>query len=484
MKKLKEIINDVEISGVYGNTEIEIQDLAMDSRSVSVGSLFIAVKGETVDGHSFIENAIKCGAVAIVCEELPKSLNDSTSYVCVSDSATALGKLASAFFDHPSEQLILTGVTGTNGKTTIATLLFQVFRSLGFGSGLFSTVANYINETKLQSTHTTPDPISLNRIMRQMLDEGCEYCFMEVSSHAVVQKRISGLRFRGAVFTNLTQDHLDYHGDFKSYRDAKKKFFDDLDSSAFALSNADDPNGTVMLQNCRAERYYYSLKRPADFKGVVLENSMDGLKMRIGKHEVHFHLRGRFNAQNLLAIYGTAVNLGMDEMQLLQSMSSLRHVNGRFQLIENTKGVFAIVDYAHTPDALENMLSTISEIRTGNETLFVIVGAGGNRDKTKRPLMAAVAASWADTLILTSDNPRNEHPADILNDLKSGLDGAQLMKTMIIEDRREAIRTACIMAKRDDIILVAGKGHETYQEINGVKHPFDDANILFDQLNG
>jgi len=484
MKKLGELIPNIEVAGVYGNTDIDIVDLTMDSRTVVSGSLFVALRGEVVNGHDYITKAIEKGAAAVVCEVLPVELNQSVTFICVKDSSIALGMIASAFFDHPSHKLVLTGVTGTNGKTTTATLLHQTFRNMGFGSGLFSTVANYVNEEKLDTSHTTPDPIVLNRTMKHMVDQGCECCFMEVSSHAIVQNRIAGLRFAGAIFTNLTHDHLDYHGDFKSYRDAKKKFFDDLDSNAFALSNADDSNGSFVLQNTKARKFFYSLQRPADFKGVVVENSMDGLQMHIGKHDVHFHLRGRFNAQNLLAIYGAAINLGLEEMQLLQAMSSLKHVDGRFHLIENTKGVHAIVDYAHTPDALENVLSTIAELRTGNETLFVVVGAGGNRDKTKRPLMASISANYADRLILTSDNPRNEIPADIIGDMKSGLDAVQLSKTLIIEDRREAIRTACMMSVSGDIILVAGKGHETYQEINGVKHPFDDANILFEQLNG
>jgi UDP-N-acetylmuramoyl-L-alanyl-D-glutamate--2,6-diaminopimelate ligase len=484
MKTLEELILNIEIDSVYGRTDVKIFDLTMDSRSVVSGSLFVALRGETVNGHNFINNSIEKGAVAVICEVLPEKLNKEVAYICVKDSSLALGKLASAFFDHPSEKLILTGVTGTNGKTTTATLLHQTFRNMGFASGLFSTVANYINEERINATHTTPDPVSLNRIMKSMVDQGCEYCFMEVSSHAVVQNRIAGLHFAGAIFTNLTHDHLDYHGDFKSYRDAKKKFFDELNTDAFALSNADDPNGTFMLQNTKAERFFYSLKKLSDFKGVVIENSMDGLQMRIGKHDVHFHLRGRFNAQNLLAIYGAAIKLGLDEMQLLQAMSALMHVDGRFHIIENTKGVYAIVDYAHTPDALENVLSTISELRTGNETLYVVAGAGGNRDKTKRPLMASVSAHYADRLILTSDNPRNEVAADILEDMKSGLDGMQLTKTLVIEDRREAIRTACMMSMSGDIILVAGKGHETFQEIQGVKYPFDDAKVLFEQLNG
>jgi UDP-N-acetylmuramoyl-L-alanyl-D-glutamate--2,6-diaminopimelate ligase len=483
MKALNHIISDLEVLEFHGNSSVEVNYLSMDSRNIEPDTLFVAVRGVTVDGHHFINQSIDKGATVIVCEDFPELLRRDICYIKVHETSSALGYIASAYYGYPSQKLKLVGITGTNGKTTTASLLHETFRSLGFQVGLLSTVNNKVNDDCIPSTHTTPDQITLNSLLAQMVDQGCSHCFMEVSSHAVVQNRISALVFAGGVFTNITHDHLDYHKDFKSYRDVKKRFFDQLPATAFALSNADDPNGNIMLQNTRASKSYYSLRKPAEIKGVILENSMDGLLMRIGRQEIHLQLRGKFNAYNILAIFGTAKLLGQDEMEVLPVMSQLKHVDGRFHPIKNKKGVHAYVDYAHTPDAIENVMKTLDELRTRNETLFVVVGAGGNRDKTKRPVMAAIAARFADRLILTSDNPRNENPLVIIEEMKKGLDTFQLTRTLVIQDRKEAIKAACFMAEKGDIILVAGKGHETYQEIDGVKHPFDDKQILFEILN-
>ena len=483
MKTTAQIIRNLKNATISGNVDIALQGITMDSRAVREGFLFFAVRGTTVDGHTFIEQAIEKGAATIVCEKLPAMHNQKTAFVVVANTSEAMGIIAAEYFGNPSSKLKLTGITGTNGKTTIATLLYNVFSLMGYKTGLLSTVENKIGDISIASTHTTPDQISLNSLLARMVYEGCTHCFMEVSSHAVVQHRITGLHFAGGVFTNLTHDHLDYHKDFKSYRDAKKAFFDSLESSAFSISNADDTNGSVMLQNTASEKYYYSLRKPAEFKGLVIENSINGLQMRIAGQDIHFQLKGRFNAYNLLAIYATAVKLGLYSIDVLATMSQLTHVDGRFHSVENKKGVHAIVDYAHTPDALENVLKTIDELRSGNETLIVVVGAGGNRDKTKRPLMAAICARFANTLILTSDNPRNEEPSEILQDMKQGLDAFSLSNTLIIEDRSQAIKTACMMVSSGDIILVAGKGHETYQEVKGEKFEFDDKQKLSEYLN-
>lgn len=483
MKKLNELIKEVEIVSIHGSADVNISDVCMDSRLVSQNSLFVAICGYTVDGHQYIKQAVENKAFAVVCMKLPDEIHDDVTYIVVRDSSVALGQIASAFYNHPSKQIILVGITGTNGKTTIATLLFHLFKLLGYKTGLLSTVTNFIHDREVPATHTTPDQITLNKLLAEMVAEGCKYCFMEVSSHAVVQNRIAGVEFAGGVFTNLTHDHLDFHKDFKLYRDAKKRFFDGLPSQAFALSNSDDANGSVMLQNTSARKYYYSLRKPAQFKGNVIENTMDGLHMRINRYDVHLKLCGKFNAYNALAIFGTAVLLQQDEEMILSILSNLKQVDGRFHMIENTKGIYAIVDYAHTPDAVENVLRTINELRSRDEKLFVVIGAGGNRDKSKRPVMAAIAARHADVLILTSDNPRSENPIDIIDDMKSGLDAEQIQSTLSIVDRKEAIRTAVMMAQKGDIILVAGKGHETYQEINGNRLPFDDKKILSELLN-
>jgi UDP-N-acetylmuramoyl-L-alanyl-D-glutamate--2,6-diaminopimelate ligase len=483
MKKLAELLKEIKNINITGSSDVTVADIFSDSRFVSGSSLFVAVKGTAADGHVFIDQAIEKGATVIVCQERPSSLPKHVTFVQVEDSADALGIIASAFYGHPSRKLKLTGITGTNGKTTVATLLFHAFRNLGYSAGLLSTVVNKLNDLEIPATHTTPDQISLNRILSQMVSEGCSHCFMEVSSHAVAQKRIAGIQFAGGVFTNLTHDHLDYHGDFSSYRDAKKEFFDMLPDTAFALTNLDDSNGMFMLQNSKAKKYGYALKKQAEFKGVILENSMDGLQMKIANNDIHFHLKGKFNAYNLMAIYGTMSLLGIECLVALAEMSQLKHVEGRFHPVENARKIHAIVDYAHTPDAVENVLKTLDELRTRNETLFVVIGAGGNRDRTKRPVMAAIAAKYADRLILTSDNPRNEDPMEIITEMKHGLSAEDLLKTLIIPDRLEAIKTACMMATTRDIILLAGKGHETYQEIKGVRYPFDDVKVLYDLLN-
>lgn len=481
--KFEQLLQSIKYVEIKGSTDKHIAGITMDSRAVELNFVFVAVKGTKVNGENFITDAIEKGASVIVSSSTPSNFLQDVTYIIVENPALALGCMASAFFENPSRELTLVGVTGTNGKTTIATLLYRTFRQLGFKVGLLSTVANFIDEEKLQATHTTPDQVTVNSLLKRMVNEGCKYCFMEVSSHAIDQQRIAGLHFAGGIFTNLTHDHLDYHKDFKSYRDAKKTFFDGLPKESFSISNADDSNGRVMLQNTTSQIKYYSLQRPADFKGIVLENTMDGLHMKIDSNDVHFRLRGRFNAYNILAVYGAGIELGVNKIQLLEILSGLHHVEGRFDLVENSKGVYAVVDYAHTPDAVENILKAVEELRTRNEKLIVVIGAGGNRDKTKRPVMASISARFADVLILTSDNPRDENPEDILNDMKNGLDPVQLSKALIITDRYQALKTACALAHETDIVVVAGKGHENYQEINGVKHHFDDKEFLKEMLN-
>ena len=441
-------------------------------------ALFIAVKGSTSDGHNFIEKALDLGAAGVLCQTLPTSLREGVTYVAVKNSAAALGIVASNYFGNPSASMKIVGVTGTNGKTTVATLLFKLFGSLGVRRGLLSTVENKIEDEVIPATHTTPDPIQLNALLRRMADAGCTHAFMEVSSHAIDQERIAGLKFAGALFTNITHDHLDYHETFEKYITAKKKFFDDLSSDAFALVNADDKRGMVMLQNTKATKYTYGLKKMVDFKGKIMANTIEGLELEVGSKHVWFKLIGDFNAYNLLAVYGAAVLLGYDSDEILTKLSALDGATGRFQLVQPGGRFTAIVDYAHTPDALQNVLETIALFRTGNEQVITVVGCGGNRDKTKRPIMAAIACKFSDRVILTSDNPRDEDPMEIIQEMQAGVSPSDARKTLIMADREEAIKSACMMARDKDIILVAGKGHETYQEIKGVKHPFDDHDVL------
>lgn len=483
MKKLKDILYKVALVEVAGSTDVAISAIQFDSRKVADGTLFIAIKGLTTDGHKFISQTIEKGAVAILCEEMPEKRLNGITYVRVKDSSSALAIIAANFYDHPSEKLKLVGITGTNGKTTTATLLFNLFRKLGYKAGLLSTVKNQINDTQFAATHTTPDSLALNQMLSEVLAAGCTHCFMEVSSHAVVQKRIEGIHFTGAVFTNITHDHLDFHKTFDNYIKAKKKFFDDLPATAFALVNKDDSHGMVMLQNTKATKKTFALKNAADFKCKVIENTLQGLVLNIDGRELWTKLIGAFNAYNLLGIYATAVLLGEDKEEVLKALSALESVEGRFQYAKSPNGTIGIVDYAHTPDALENVLSTLSEVRTPNERIITVVGCGGDRDKTKRPVMASIACGKSDKVILTSDNPRSEEPAEIIHEMEKGVDALSKKKTISIVDRREAIKAACQMAQKGDIILLAGKGHEKYQEIKGVKYPFDDMEILNETLN-
>lgn len=479
--ELKRLIHTLDVEEVLGNDEVEIKGVQSDSRKVEDGFLFVAVRGTAVDGHNYINGAVAGGAVAVVCEEIP-SLSDASGrdvcFIRVKDSAEALGKVVSSWYGNPSDKLTLVGVTGTNGKTTIATLLYEMFRKMGHKAGLISTVCNYIDGEAIPTEHTTPDTITLHSLMARMVDAGCEYAFMEVSSHSIDQRRISGLSFNGGIFTNLTRDHLDYHKTVENYLKAKKKFFDDLPSDAFALTNADDKSGLVMLQNTAAKKLTYSLRTLADFKGKILESHIDGTEMVINGHEVAVHFVGRFNAYNLLAVYGAAVSLGKNPEDVLVVLSTLRSVSGRFETIKSPLGYTAIVDYAHTPDALTNVLNGIKEVLFGSGRIITVVGAGGNRDKGKRPLMAKEAAKLSDQVILTSDNPRFEEPEDIIRDMAAGLNASDMERTICITDRAQAIKTATMLAKKGDVILVAGKGHEDYQEVKGVKHHFDDREKL------
>lgn len=479
MKTIADILYKVHIVAVSGSTDVVVSGVQIDSRKVSHRSVFVAVKGAAADGHQFISKAIESGAVAIVCEDMPAEQKEGVTFIQTSDSAEAAGIMAHNFFDQPSARLKLVGVTGTNGKTTIATLLYKLFTDLGYQCGLVSTVENMINGKVIPSTHTTPDAISLNALLKQMVDEGCAYAFMEVSSHAVHQRRIAGLEFAGALFSNITHDHLDYHKTFDEYIKAKKGFFDGLSSSAFAITNIDDKRGAVMLQNTAARKLSYSLRSMADFKGKILENTLAGLIMTINDQEVHFRMIGEFNAYNLLAVYGAAVSLGLDKQEVLQSLSNTTGAEGRFDYtISPKQKVIAIVDYAHTPDALINVLATIKKLKQGNEQVITVVGCGGDRDKTKRPVMGEVACEHSDKVIFTSDNPRTEDPLQILNDMETGLPVSAKRKYIAIPDRMQAIKTAISMAQPEDIVLVAGKGHEKYQEINGVKHHFDDKEVV------
>lgn len=479
MKNLSDILYKVPIAAISGKTDIDVNDVQLDSRKVAQGSLFVAVKGFEADGHSFITKAIESGASAIVCEHMPDVKVEYITYVQTGNSAQAAGMIAHNFYDQPSHRFKLIGVTGTNGKTTIATLLYKLFTGLGYNCGLVSTVENVIAGKVLPSTHTTPDAVSLNVLLKQMSDEGCDFVFMEVSSHAVHQNRIAGLAFAGGLFSNITHDHLDYHKTFNEYIKAKKGFFDALTSSAFAITNLDDKRGLVMLQNTAAKKLTYSLRTVADFKGKILENSLTGLFMTINDLEVHFRLIGEFNAYNLLAAYGAAVSLGENKLEVLQVLSSLTSAEGRFDYIVSAQeNIIGIVDYAHTPDALINVLGTIKKLRKGTEQVITVVGCGGDRDKTKRPIMGEVACEHSDKVIFTSDNPRSEDPLQILEDMETGLSTAAKRKFISMPDRKQAIKTAVNMAQPEDIVLIAGKGHEKYQEIKGVKQHFDDKEVL------
>ena len=476
--RLEEILKGINVVETKGDINKDITGIHMDSRKIMSGDLFVAVKGTQVDGHAYIEKASEKGAIAIVCETLPEHLESNITYIQVADTEECVGKLATTFYGNPTEKLELIGVTGTNGKTTIATLLYNMFRKFGYKVGLISTVCNYIDEEAIPTEHTTPDPITLNKLLGRMADEGCKYAFMEVSSHSVAQKRIGGLKFAGGIFTNLTRDHLDYHQTVDNYLKAKKTFFDNLPKSAFALTNLDDKNGMVMVQNTKAKVCTYSLRNICDFKGKVLEDGFEGMLLDINNIEVNVQFIGRFNASNLLAVYGTACLLGKKPEDVLLALSVLQPVSGRFDAIRSPKGYSAIVDYAHTPDALVNVLNTIQEVLNGRGNVITVVGAGGNRDKGKRPIMAQEAVKQSDKVIITSDNPRFEEPQDIINDMLAGLSKKDMRKVISIVDRKEAIKTACMLAQVGDAILVAGKGHENYQDIKGVKYHFDDKEII------
>lgn len=486
MKILKDILYKVAIEVVKGSTDVAVNAIDFDSRKIGLDDVFVAIRGTVSDGHDFIEKAISQGAIAIICEEFTEKIVNGVTYIKVKNTNEALAFLANNFYDNPSSKIKLVGITGTNGKTTVASLLYQLFKKAGYKVGLLSTVKILVDESEFKATHTTPDSLTINRYLDEMVNEGCEFCFMEVSSHGIHQKRTEGLQFEGGVFTNLSHDHLDYHSTFAEYRDVKKSFFDNLSKTAFALTNVDDKNGAVMLQNTKARKLTYALKSYADYKAQILESQLTGLLLKVNENEVWVKLIGNFNAYNMLAIYGVAIELGIDKIEALRLLSELESVAGRFQFIISKSKITAIVDYAHTPDALENVLQTISEIRTKNEQLITVVGCGGDRDKTKRPIMAEVASRMSDKAILTSDNPRTEIPEAIIEDMEKGVEPQNFKKTVSIVDRKQAIKTACVMANENDIILIAGKGHETYQEINGVKHDFDDLKIvteLLTQLN-
>jgi len=480
---LREIIYKVAIEAVKGSTDIAINKMEFDSRKIGANDVFVAIRGTISDGHDFIETAIWNGAIAVVCDTLPEAITKGITYIQVKDTNKALAYMAANYFGNPSQKLKLVGITGTNGKTTIASLLYQLFKKAGFKVGLLSTVKILVDELEYKATHTTPDSITINHYLREMVDGGVEYCFMEVSSHGIHQERTEALHFVGGIFTNLSHDHLDYHPTFAEYRDVKKSFFDNLPKTAFALSNIDDKNGQVMLQNTAAKKLTYALKSYADYKAQILENQLSGLLLKINGNEVWVKLIGTFNAYNLLAIYGTAIQLGMENLEVLRLLSDLESVSGRFQFIVSNSNITAIVDYAHTPDALENVLKTINDIRTKNEQLITVVGCGGNRDKAKRPIMAGIATELSDKAILTSDNPRNEDPEVIINEMEQGVAPQNYKKSLSIIDRKQAIKTACQLAQPNDIILIAGKGHETYQEIQGVRHDFDDMKIVKELLN-
>ena len=481
--KLSELLKYVKPIAIVGNAEVDITGVNIDSRKIEKGHLFVAIKGTQTDGHRFIPKALELGAVAVLCEDLPEGFSaesaENITYVQVASTEAAVGPVATVFYGEPSQHLKLVGVTGTNGKTTIATLLYNMFRKFGHKCGLLSTVCNYIEGEAIPADHTTPDPIELNKLLHQMVEAGCEYAFMECSSHAIAQQRIGGLKFAGGLFTNLTRDHLDYHKTFENYRDAKKAFFDGLSKDAFAITNADDKNGSVMVQNCKAQVKTYSVQRMADFRARIIECHFEGMYLDINGQEVGVQFIGKFNVSNLLAVYGAAIMLGKKPEDILVVLSTLKSVAGRLEPIRSEEGITAIVDYAHTPDALENVLNAIHEVMEGKQgKIITVCGAGGNRDKGKRPLMAQEAVKQSDRVIITSDNPRFEEPQDIINDMLAGLDQKQMKKVVSIVDRKEAIRTASMMAEKGDVILIAGKGHEDYQEIKGVKHHFDDREVV------
>ena len=488
MKPLNILLKALRSYELTGSPELEISEILFDSRAVVAkpegeSQLYVAQRGTQTDGHKYIPAAIAQGCRVVVCEELPESIDEKVCYIKVADSSVALGQLADAFYDHPSRKLKLVGITGTNGKTTTVTLLHRLFMSAGYPTGLISTIVNKIGDVEIPTNHTTPDAVELNRLLAEMVGRGCQYCFMEVSSHALCQHRVTGLKFAGALFSNITHDHLDFHKTFANYIAAKKSFFDKLPKSAFALTNIDDKNGRVMVQNTKAPVHTYSLRTAADIKGVIMENAFTGLHMRINNREVYFKLCGRFNAYNLLAIYGAATLLGMDEEEVLTRMSMLDSAAGRFQMMQSAEGATAIVDYAHTPDALENVLKTIRDIVGKEADVITVVGCGGDRDALKRPEMAEIACKYSSKVILTSDNPRTENPMDILNDMQKGVPANKAKQVLVIENRRDAIKTACMMLQPKSVLLVAGKGHETYQEINHVKHHFDDTEELKNNLN-
>ncbi|MDO9593816.1 MAG: UDP-N-acetylmuramoyl-L-alanyl-D-glutamate--2,6-diaminopimelate ligase [Lutibacter sp.] len=483
MKSVKDILNKVVVNAIQGNTLIKVNAIVFDSRNVQKNCLFAAQKGLLFDGHQFIDKAIELGAVAILCEKLPENLDENITYIQVEDSNSALALIASNFYENPSSKLKLIGITGTNGKTTVATLLYKLFQNAGYKTGLLSTVKILVDTKQYEATHTTPNSVAINFYLNEMVELGVDYCFMEVSSHGIHQKRTEGLQFAGGVFTNLTHDHLDYHKTFAEYRDVKKLFFDRLPKTAFALVNIDDKNGAVMFQNTEAKKQSYALKTMADFKAKIIENQFSGLVLNINNNEVYTKLIGRFNAYNLLAVYGVSVLLGLDSDEALRHLSELENITGRFQYFISKGGVTAIVDYAHTPDALKNVLETINEIRTGNEQVITVVGCGGNRDKAKRPVMGRIASQLSTQVVVTSDNPRNEDPQTIINEIEAGIEPQNLRKSLSILDREQAIKAASKLAKKGDIILIAGKGHETYQEINGKRSHFDDYEQITNQLN-
>jgi len=479
---LKEILYKVNIEAIKGNADVNINAIDFDSRKIAQNDVFVAIRGTISDGHDFIEKAISLGAVAIVCDVFPENIVVGITYIQVKDTNKALAIMAANFYDNPSKDLKLVGITGTNGKTTVASLLYQLFKKAGFKVGLLSTVKILVDEKAYKATHTTPDSLTINRFLREMVADGVQFCFMEVSSHGIHQKRTEALTFAGGIFSNITHDHLDYHKTFAEYRDVKKAFFDDLPKTAFALTNSDDKNGMVMLQNTAARKLTYALKTYADYKAQILENQLSGLLLKINNNEVWVRLIGTFNAYNLLAIYGTAVELGLDNLEVLRILSELESVSGRFQFIVSNEKITAIVDYAHTPDALENVLKTINDIRTKNEQLITVVGCGGDRDKTKRPIMANIASTLSDKVIITSDNPRTENPQTIIEEMERGVEPQNYKKSVSIIDRKQAIKMACQLAQTNDIILIAGKGHESYQEIDGIRHHFDDMETVSEIL--